>query len=62
MRVYNASGGNRNLGLINPIENEPSCTNADCHAHPPDKQVLGVLDVTLSMAKVDEAIADGTHG
>jgi two-component system NtrC family sensor kinase len=61
MRIYNASGGQRNLGLINPIENEPSCTNADCHAHPPDKQVLGVLDVTLSMAKVDEAIADGTR-
>ena len=61
MRIYNASGGKRNLGLINPIENEPSCTNSDCHAHPPDKQVLGVLDVTMSMAKVDEAIADGTR-
>ena len=61
MRIYNASGGKRNLGLINPIENEPSCTNSDCHAHPPDKQVLGVLDVTMSMAKVDEAIADGTQ-
>jgi len=61
MRIYNASGGKRNLGLINPIENEPSCTNSDCHAHPPDKQVLGVLDVTMSMAKVDEAIAAGTQ-
>ena len=61
MRIYNASEGKRNLGLINPIENEPSCTNADCHAHSPDKQVLGVLDVTLSLAKVDEAIAEGTR-
>ena len=61
MRIYNASGGQRNLGLINPIENESSCTNADCHAHSPEKQVLGVLDVTLSMAKVDEAIAEGTR-
>ena len=61
MRIYNASEGKRNLGLINPIENEPSCTNSDCHAHPADKQVLGVLDVTLSMAKVDEATAEGTR-
>lgn len=61
MRIYNASEGKRNLGLINPIENEPSCTNSDCHAHPAEKQVLGVLDVTLSMAKVDEAIAEGTQ-
>jgi two-component system NtrC family sensor kinase len=60
-RIYSASGGKRNLGLINPIENESSCTNADCHAHSPDKQVLGVLDVTLSMARVDEAIAQGTR-
>ena len=61
MRIYNGAGGKRHLGLINPIENEPSCTNADCHAHSPDKQVLGVLDVTLSLAKVDEAIAEGTR-
>ena len=57
MRIYE-SGGERILGLINPIENEPSCYNAACHAHSPDKQILGVVDVTLSLAKVDEQIGD----
>lgn len=56
-RIYNASSGGRILGLINPIENEPSCSNADCHAHPASQQILGVVDVTLSLAKVDETIA-----
>jgi len=59
VRVYAGPNGHRILGLINPIENEPSCYNAACHAHPPDRQVLGVLDVTLSLAKVDETIAQG---
>ena len=47
-------------GLISPIENEPSCSTAECHAHPPGKQVLGVLDVTLSLARVDESIAQSS--
>jgi two-component system NtrC family sensor kinase len=59
VRIYTGSNGGRILGLINPIENEPSCYNAACHAHSPDKQVLGVLDVTMSLAKVDETIAQG---
>lgn len=58
MRIYTVNG-ERILGLINPIENEPTCANATCHAHPPDKQVLGVVDVTLSLARVDEIIAEG---
>jgi two-component system NtrC family sensor kinase len=59
MRIFTTSGGERVLGLINPIENEPSCYNASCHAHPPDKKILGVVDVTLSLAGVDESIAEG---
>jgi two-component system NtrC family sensor kinase len=59
MRIYTGATGERIIGLINPIENEPSCYNASCHAHPPDRQVLGVLDVDLSLAKVDETIAAG---
>lgn len=39
-RIYTASDGTRRLGLISPIENEPSCSTAECHAHPPGKQVL----------------------
>lgn len=62
VRIYLRPNGDRILGLINPIENESSCYRAPCHAHPPNQQVLGILDVTLSLARVDEIIADGQRG
>lgn len=46
----------RVLGVINPIYNEKSCYEADCHAHSETAKVLGVLDVTISLAEVDEQI------
>jgi two-component system, NtrC family, sensor kinase len=49
--------GHRFVGLINPIRNEPACSNADCHAHPVDRTVLGVLDVRLSLEKLDNSLA-----
>jgi len=61
MRIFTGASGERLLGLINPIENESACSNTTCHAHPPTQQILGVLDVTLSLAKVDESIATGTR-
>jgi len=39
------------------IENEPACTNAACHYHPEEQRVLGVLDVEMSMAPFDAALA-----
>ncbi len=48
---------NRVIGIITPIYNAKSCWQADCHAHPPDQKVLGVLDVSISLAEVDKAIA-----
>ncbi|MCS6815778.1 MAG: ATP-binding protein [Blastocatellia bacterium] len=59
VRVYVGDRGERILGLINPIENEPGCYTAPCHAHTAAQSVLGVLDVTLSLAPVDAAIAEG---
>jgi two-component system, NtrC family, sensor kinase len=55
-RVYRADG-HRVLGVITPIENQPACSNAACHAHPASTQVLGVLDTNLSLAKVDKGLA-----
>ncbi len=57
MRIYTARDGTRVLGLIRPIENEPDCSNAACHAHTGGSQVLGVLDTNLSLAAVDQAVA-----
>jgi two-component system NtrC family sensor kinase len=58
-RIYR-SGGQRVLGIITPIENQPSCSNAECHAHPAGQQVLGVLDTNLSLAKTDAQLAVGS--
>jgi two-component system NtrC family sensor kinase len=57
-RIYDAAAGHRVLGVITPIRNEPSCSDADCHAHPPDRTVLGVLDVRVSLADTDAAIGE----
>jgi len=50
--------GYRVLGLINPIENEPACYNAACHAHSPKEKLLGILDVKLSLEKGDKSISE----
>jgi two-component system NtrC family sensor kinase len=56
-RVYRDGRGQRVLGIITPIENQPVCSNADCHAHPASQQILGVLDANLSLAKTDVQLA-----
>jgi two-component system NtrC family sensor kinase len=43
--------------MVTPIYNEPSCSQAACHAHPANMKVLGVLDVTLKLESVDEQLA-----
>jgi two-component system NtrC family sensor kinase len=55
-RVFRDTEGHRLLGMITPLYNEPGCSE-DCHVHPTSKRVLGVLDITLSLARVDEEIA-----
>lgn len=56
-RIYKVNpDSNRVLGIITPIYNEKSCWQAECHAHPENQKVLGVLDVTISLAEVDKTI------
>jgi len=57
VRIFRASGGDRILGIIAPIRNEPDCASASCHVHQPSQKVLGVLDVQLSLGTVDEELA-----
>ena len=59
-RIYRSGDGQRVLGIITPIENQPSCSNAECHAHPASQQVLGVLDTNLSLAKADAQLASSS--
>jgi two-component system, NtrC family, sensor kinase len=56
-RIFTTDGGHHVLGIVNPIQNQPSCTTAACHAHGPDETVLGVLDVTVSLDDVDRQVA-----
>lgn len=52
-RYLRAADGSRVLALTQPIRNEPACSEADCHAHPRERQILGVLDTQLSLADLD---------
>jgi len=57
-RTYRSPDGHRVLGMITPIRNEPDCSSASCHAHPPTRNILGVLDVNLSLATTDQSLTD----
>jgi two-component system NtrC family sensor kinase len=56
-RIFRANGY-RILGMITPLYNEPDCFNASCHVHPRDQKVLGVLDISLSLAATDKRMAE----
>ncbi len=59
-RIFTDAEGGRRLGIINPIYTEPSCWQADCHAHLENQSVLGIVDVTLPLEEVDaQLVADG---
>ncbi len=60
-RVFQ-QGGHRVLGLVTPIRNEQRCYTASCHAHRPDEDVLGLLDVSLSLASMDARLASFRRG
>ena len=55
-RTITTPDGHRILALINPIENEPACYGTNCHPHPEQKFILGVLDVQMSLTTVDADI------
>ena len=56
-RILTDASGTRKVGVIRVIENEPACSNSNCHAHPASQHVLGVIDTSLSLASVDAQLA-----
>jgi len=56
-RVFRGADGVRRLAIVTPIYNEAACSDAACHAHPADRSVLGVLDVSLDLGHVDREVA-----
>ncbi len=55
-RVFRADG-RRVLGIVTPIYNEGACATAACHAHPATRKVLGVIDVGVSLERLDSETA-----
>ena len=57
-RIFQGPIGGRKLAMVTPIYNEPACSQAACHAHPEKMKVLGVLDVTLDVDRIDREVAN----
>jgi two-component system NtrC family sensor kinase len=45
------------MGVTSPLVNAPDCSTG-CHEHSPDEQLLGILDVHLSLGSVDAMLRD----
>jgi histidine kinase len=56
-RLIRRESGDRLLGVISPIYNEPGCSTGACHAHPRGKKILGALDVVISLEQADTRIS-----
>ncbi|HYL85040.1 MAG TPA: ATP-binding protein [Candidatus Angelobacter sp.] len=56
-RFYVDANGQRALAVVRAVENEPECSNASCHSHAASQRVLGMVDVSLSLAPVSRQIA-----
>jgi two-component system NtrC family sensor kinase len=55
-RTFKMENGDRVLGIINPIYNETQCFTSACHFHPEDQNVLGVMDILISLNRFDKQI------
>jgi histidine kinase len=62
VRILKGANGDRSLGIISPIYNEPGCSTGDCHFHPSDKKILGALDMVVSLAESDAKIRNVETG
>jgi histidine kinase len=56
-RTFKSADGSRQLGILSAIYNEPGCSTEECHVHPKNKQVLGALDVVLSLSTSDHEMS-----
>ena len=54
VRYATSPAGAKTISVVTPIYNEPSCSNASCHAHDASTKVLGVVDVALRLDPVQK--------
>jgi two-component system NtrC family sensor kinase len=55
--TFTAPSGQRLLGSMEVIRNEPSCYNSACHHHAKSTAVLGVLDIRYSLDEMDRRVS-----
>lgn len=56
-RTFKNSDGLDVMAITAPIYNDPDCSSAACHVHPPGQKILGTLDIGLSRAEHDRSLA-----
>ncbi len=54
VRYATSPEGVKTINMVTPIYNEPSCSNASCHAHDASTRVLGVVDIALRLDPVQQ--------
>lgn len=47
--------------VVNPILNTPSCSTAQCHAHPADKEILGALEVKFRLKGLRSGVSQNAE-
>jgi two-component system NtrC family sensor kinase len=57
VRILRDQRGERFINSTHPIWNQPGCSSAACHEHPPSERVLGTIVTHLSLADVDREIS-----
>ncbi|MBF0554698.1 MAG: HAMP domain-containing protein [Nitrospirae bacterium] len=41
-----------------PVKNEPACSSAACHVHPPEATINGIIEADFPMAQLDKKFRD----
>jgi len=55
-RIFTAPNGDRVLGALKSIRNEPACAAPGCHRPPSEQKLLGLLDSQFNLAQADRNI------
>lgn len=58
VRVFKNSTGHNVIGVITPIKNQPTCYESDCHVHPREQTILGVLDVMIPLTETEQLLVE----
>lgn len=61
VRRFEAKNGKEVIALTTPIPNRPQCAQK-CHAHPPEKKILGILDVGMTTSQLQQELRGVVQG